>query len=149
MTIPQVSEPEPFGPALRTWRAQHNVAQAALARSLGVSPSAVNRWEYGETHPSPRYRKRLAQIVSHEPDSQNFAILLKEIRQKRNTTVRKIAVHLGIDESTVYRWESLNPETQRIPRYADIIAMCRVMRTMPEERQALIVAAGYSIWGQA
>ena len=44
---------------IQRWREHKGVTQAALAKSLGISPSAVAQWELGDTKPSVGHLDKL------------------------------------------------------------------------------------------
>ncbi|GAB2025850.1 helix-turn-helix transcriptional regulator [Lactovum odontotermitis] len=44
---------------------------------------------------------------------------LKELAKKRGKSIKEIAVELGFGESTVYRWDKMNPRGADLEKFAD------------------------------
>lgn len=59
-----VDEASGFAARLRTWRRAVRMKQAALAHYLGVTQSAVSRWETGLDMPNPATMSRVVDIMT-------------------------------------------------------------------------------------
>lgn len=53
-----------FGWSLRLWRRASLLTQRTIAEGVGVTQSAVSRWERGHDMPSPEVRRRLRDIMA-------------------------------------------------------------------------------------
>ena len=58
-----------FGQRIVAARRARQMSQRALARALGVSPSAVNQWESGQTRPGIAHLTDIAQCLTVSLDS--------------------------------------------------------------------------------
>lgn len=61
------SDPQSFAKRLVRQRRAVYLTQAAVAAKLGVTQSAVARWESGKTVPALRHRLPLAQVLCISP----------------------------------------------------------------------------------
>lgn len=52
--------------ALVRWRTEHNISRAEVARRLGVTFSAVERWEHGAAVALPELQQRITKLISGE-----------------------------------------------------------------------------------
>lgn len=59
----QSSKSKPFGRVLKQARESRNWAQSDVAEKLGVSLSAVSRWERNLAWPTPYHRQKLCELL--------------------------------------------------------------------------------------
>lgn len=151
-----------LGSYLQQLRQQRGVALATLARAAQVSRSTLNNWETHRTQPriqelesllhslrasesetlqalsllqAPRAQKRLQNLhtakaglpLPHSGD------LLRMLRIRRGWTQGKAASDLGVNQSTIARWErgESRPEAELLDR------ICRKLGAHKAERRAL------------
>ena len=57
-----------FGETLRILRAEKNVTQGELAKTLGCSQSMITRWENGECEPTAPYIAAVAKFFDVSAD---------------------------------------------------------------------------------
>jgi len=57
---------------LKTWRKKKGLSVYAVAKKLGVSPSAISNWETGIRHPHKKYWKKLIELTDGELTFEDF-----------------------------------------------------------------------------
>ena len=57
-----------FARELKRWRERKFLTQQGLADALGVSLTAVQRWEMGHTTPRAATRRKLVEVLGISPD---------------------------------------------------------------------------------
>ncbi len=80
--------------AARHLRELARISQAQLARTLGVAPAAVNRWEQGHRQPSERLARPYVEMLCR------FALSLRESDDPAVEDFRRVAellAQLGYD----------------------------------------------------
>ena len=64
MSAASATVPDDFSQRLRRMRGRLGLTQKRLADELGVSFATVNRWENGQTRPSPLYWAQLERLAT-------------------------------------------------------------------------------------
>jgi transcriptional regulator with XRE-family HTH domain len=109
---------EDYSHPLAQARVAAGLSSAEFARRLHVSASLVSRWEAGERIPSRRYWPQIASVLGlgseqleqtyrdrPAPSDVAFVPSLRAIRVRRGRTQVDIAHALGVDVTSVQRWE--------------------------------------------
>ena len=96
-----------MGDHLRKRRLDLGLLQREVADRLGVDPSTVTNWELNRTSPALRLLPRLFQFLGYMPcpAGQSWADRLRNSRRSLGLSQERLAGVLGVDESTVARWE--------------------------------------------
>lgn len=94
--------------------------QREAADRLGVDPMTVTNWELNRTKPALRLLPRLFQFLGYipYPAGQSWADRLRSSRRNLGLLQERLAGLLGVDESTVARWErgSRQPGREHLER---------------------------------
>lgn len=99
---------------LRRFRRLHGYTQKALAEMIGADATSVSRWERGRDAPNAEFRERLTSLLQpgfHEPPANelgpctDWPDLIKSLRRKRGMSQTDLSEILGVDPTTVSRWE--------------------------------------------
>ena len=103
-------EPRSIGDHIRQHRLRLGLGQKAFARTLKVTQFSIINWERGHTQPTrPSVLRRIVDFLSYDPDPPaGVATLPDRLRAKRRQMgwgQRELAKALGVDGSTVTRWE--------------------------------------------
>lgn len=69
-----------------------------------------------------------------------FAAALKAMREASGTSQYRLAARLGVDHSSISRWES----GDRRPTRENVAAICDALDATPDERTALLESAGFA-----
>lgn len=97
---------------IKELRKSKGLTQAELAQKVGISEQAVSFYENDRRKPKIETWNRLADFFNvsvpflqglTEPVGKNR---LKELRQKKNLTLKKLGKHVGILDSTLSQYES-------------------------------------------
>lgn len=153
---------EQVGTLLWQWRTARGWSLGQLGQRAGVSKAALSRWEAGQRQPRmPELEATLAALGA-TPLQRALAIacieapralrhlhsstgpsgigappsagdLLWALRQRGGWTQEQIALRLGVDQSSVGRWE----RGERLPSTEQMQALCFAMEAQEEEIVAL------------
>lgn len=136
--------------AIAQARFEAGLTASELARRVHVSLASVSRWESGERSPGRQYWPLLAAALGTDVDTvagcfadrpapSDVASVraLGAIRRRRGVTQRQLAQRVGVDVSTVQRWEHQG----RAPR-RQALAVAQLFATALEDlgRPVLVVA---------
>lgn len=136
--------------AIARARFDAGLTASELARRVHVSLASVSRWESGERSPGRQYWPLLAAALGTEvevvagyfadrPAPSDVAPVraLGAIRRRRGVTQRQLARRIGVDVSTVQRWEQQGRAPLR-----QALAVVRALGTSIDElgRPVLVVA---------
>jgi transcriptional regulator with XRE-family HTH domain len=101
-------EPRTWGEHLRRQRILRGISQPESANEIGVSEEEVWRWEAGKRRPSVPLLPRLIEFLGYCPYDPDASLKkrLTDVREALGLTRREVARRLGVDDSTVSRWES-------------------------------------------
>ena len=98
-----------LGDHLRKRRLDLGLLQGEVADALGVAESTICSWETGRTSPQLRFIPRIIAFLEYDPlDGVPHETLAERIiatRQKLGMTQKEMARTLGIDPTTLGRWE--------------------------------------------
>jgi len=81
--------------------------QREVAEKIGVDESTINNWERQRTHPEIRFIAPIIEFLGYDPlpRPESFPEKLRTYRIRLGLSQRKLAIKLGIDPSTIARWE--------------------------------------------
>jgi len=97
-----------IGDHLRKKRLDLKVFQRDVAKRLGVTTSTITNWEKNRGGPALRLIPKIITFLGSDPFPQAVSSLRGKILQYRWTqglTIKKLAGILGIDPTTLARWE--------------------------------------------
>ena len=98
-----------LGDHLRKRRLDLGLLQREMADRLGVDETTVHNWETNRTSPQLCFIPRIIAFLGYSPYDTQSGTLGKRIVGRRcvmGLTQKELARRLGIDPSTVRRWES-------------------------------------------
>ncbi|MFQ6047248.1 MAG: helix-turn-helix domain-containing protein [Gemmatimonadales bacterium] len=100
-----------LGDHLRKRRLDLGLLQKQVAQRLGVNDNTVTNWELGRSEPGLRFIPRILELLGYTPfdnqrDSLPIPERLKVYRRIHGLSQGAVAARLGIDPSTLARWES-------------------------------------------
>jgi len=101
------TNPKTVGEHLKRRRMDLGIRQKDLACELGVSPWTLRLWEAGGTSPEIRLWPGIIRFLGYDPNPEPSSVSekLKAIRRGLGWSQRKLAGVLGVDPTTVGRWE--------------------------------------------
>ncbi len=78
-----------------------------VAEMLGVSLDTYRNWEIGHTNPQPVGWPVIIHLLGYDPNppASSFGERLRAKRRLLGWSQRRLAEHLGLDETTVLRYE--------------------------------------------
>lgn len=97
-----------LGDHLRKKRLDEGDYQKEVAQKLGVSPDTINNWEQGHTEPSLRHIPRIIDYLGYVPfeTGETWGQKIEGYRMITGTPRSELADRLGVDEDTIFRWET-------------------------------------------
>lgn len=100
--------PVTLGDHLRKRRLDLGLLQREVAQELGVDEDSVCHWEVGHSHPKPYLIPRVIAFLGYAPWAApaTFGEWLIMVRRANGLSRKRFAKRLGVDQSTVSRWES-------------------------------------------
>jgi len=92
--------------------------QAEAARHLGVSTTTVLSWEKRGREPAIRQWPAILAFLSYDPhpQPQTTAEKLMSVRRRRGWSQKELARDLGVDPTSVARWEASHEPRNRRSR---------------------------------
>ena len=96
-----------FGDHLRQRRLELGLLQREVAERLGVSHCTVTNWELNRTSPAIRLMPGIIRLIGYVPvaSGPSPADRVRHSRRSLGLSQKRLAGLLGVDESTVARWE--------------------------------------------
>ena len=97
-----------LGDHLRKRRLDLGLLQRHVAEQLQVQQMTLCNWERNRTHPQLRFIPRITAFLGYDPYDTHSDTLGKRIVCQRSAlglSQRDLALHMGIDPSTLRRWE--------------------------------------------
>jgi transcriptional regulator with XRE-family HTH domain len=108
MTLVRVPDKlETLGDHLLRRRLTLKLLQRQVAETLGVEKSTLANWEANRMKPSLVYMPAIIQFLGYNPvpPADGWADRLVQGRTALGLTQREAAQHIGVDPSTLARWE--------------------------------------------
>jgi transcriptional regulator with XRE-family HTH domain len=96
-----------LGDHLRKRRLDKGLLQREVAERLGADLKTIASWERQRTEPSFRHLPAVLAFLGYDPrpEGQIFGERLYRARTARGLSHRDLASLIGVDESTVWKWE--------------------------------------------
>lgn len=97
-----------MGEYLRKTRIERGLYQRDVAEEIGVHPSTIKNWEQSHADPALRHWPRLIAFLGFVPFEVGEALSerIRAWRTIHGVSRDALAATLGVDPSTVWRWES-------------------------------------------
>jgi transcriptional regulator with XRE-family HTH domain len=102
------TETTTLGEHLRKRRMDLGLSQRQVAGSLGANPWTYLLWEHDRTVPTARFVSLIVEFLGYDPSPKGeiFQDRLRASRRRLGLSQRGLARRLGVDVSTVQKWES-------------------------------------------
>ncbi len=100
--------PKTLGDHLRKRRLDLKLLQKEVAQNLGVGESSVYNWENNLTKPALKYIPKIIELLKYVPFDTSAKTIGEKIvayRRLLGLSQKKLAHRLGIDPSTLGKWE--------------------------------------------
>lgn len=113
------------GERLREARLAAGLTQAQLAARVGVADGTrVAAWEHGRSTPHPVTWAAICSLLGIEFEEPG-EVTLRSLRLRRGLSHRDVAAEVGVDPSTVVRWErgAHRPRAVNADRLAAILGV--------------------------
>ena len=97
-----------IGDHIRARRLDLGLLQKDVAEHIGVDKNALTRWELNQAEPQIRYLPKIITFLGYVPFArgESFPEKLKAYRMRKGLTQRELARELGVDPTTVRKWEA-------------------------------------------
>jgi transcriptional regulator with XRE-family HTH domain len=105
-----------LGDHLRKRRLDLKLLQKNVAQILGVKEATVWNWENNRTSPGLHYIPRIVEFLGYAPfnaESKTLGERIVNYRRLSSITQKELARTLGVDPSTLARWERNENHPQR------------------------------------
>ncbi|MEP7355569.1 MAG: helix-turn-helix domain-containing protein [Acidobacteriota bacterium] len=99
--------PETVGDHIRTTRLKRKLVRREVAEQLGVDECSIYNWESNRIKPELRYLRSIIDFLGYNPlpVGTNWPTRLVNARLARGLNQKQSAELLGVDPSTLARWE--------------------------------------------
>ena len=97
-----------LGAHLRKRRLDLGLLQREVAEQIGVDGTSICNWENNRTSPSFHFVSRIVEFLGYVPDvfpTDTLGERIVAARRLLGLTQKKLAHRLGVDPSTLGRWE--------------------------------------------
>ena len=97
-----------LGDHIRRRRLDLGLHQKDVARIVNATISSVTNWERNRTSPRLFLIPKIIKFLGYDPlqgDATNIGEKIKRYRIQKGLSLRKLAKELGIDPTTLARWE--------------------------------------------
>jgi len=100
-------EPKTMGDHIRRKRLARKMLQREVAEQIGVTPSCIFNWESNTATPDLRFMPAIIRFLDYDPqpEPKNWCDRLVRHRTTLGLTQKEAARRLGVDPSTLARWE--------------------------------------------
>jgi transcriptional regulator with XRE-family HTH domain len=97
-----------LGAAFRERRWSHGLQQWEAAKEIGVGVAAYRNWEVNRSVPTVKHLPGAIAFLGYDWRTSNgtFGDRVRTARTGRGLSIRKLAAEIGVDASTVARWET-------------------------------------------
>ena len=97
-----------LGDHIRKRRLDLGLLQKEVAERIGVTTQTITNWELARTEPGIHYLVAIVEFLGYVPFSMGdtFPEKLKAYRMVNGLTQRELAKELGVDPTTVMKWEA-------------------------------------------
>ena len=97
-----------LGDHIRKHRLDLGLFQKEVAERIGVTTQTITNWELARTEPGIRCLVAIIDFLGYVPFStgETFPEKLKAYRMLKGLTQRELARELGVDPTTVMKWEA-------------------------------------------
>ena len=97
-----------IGDHIRTRRLDLELMQKEVAERIGVDTDTITNWELNRTVPEIRCYPSIIEFLGYVPFSpgESFLERLKTYRMLKGLSQRQLARELGVDPTTVRKWEA-------------------------------------------
>jgi len=96
-----------LGDHIRKRRLDLGLLRKQVAAQIGVDKTTVYNWERNATHPPPRSMAVIVALLGYDPypPPKSFSERLVRARNLLGLTQKAMARRLGVDPTTLARWE--------------------------------------------
>jgi transcriptional regulator with XRE-family HTH domain len=98
-----------LGEHLKKRRLDLGLLQREVAEQVGASKATLLNWERGRSEPELRFMLAIIRFLGYDPTAPDPTLSIGErlraTRRARGLSRKKVALLLGIDESTLWKWE--------------------------------------------
>ena len=107
-----------LGDHIRKRRLDLGLLQREVAERIGVTTDTITNWELARTEPGIRSLVAIIDFLGYVPFSpgESYPERLKVYRMVRGLTQRQLASELGVDPTTVMKWEAGTSKPMRKTR---------------------------------
>ncbi len=119
------ASPKTIGEMIRKRRLDLGLGQAEVAKIIGCDTTTVTNWEKNHTSPQINYMAAVVGFLGFNPfpNGSTLAEGLVNSRMLQGKTQEDFAGELGVDPSTLGKWE--RGDRKPIGKYLDrVIALC-------------------------
>lgn len=112
-----------LGMKLRKRRAERGLRQVDVAEELSICLETYIHWERDKTNPPVGFWPRIVEFLGYDPSSKSGRSLgerLRAARRSKGLSRRAAAEALGVDETTLWRWED-NRRAPTRPQDKDVV----------------------------
>ena len=106
--MPYEENPETLGEHLFKRRYELGLLQKDVAKIIGVTTATYFIWENDRHTPLISYMGKVIKFLGYDPfpEPQTIGERITAKRRVLGLTRKKLAQHLGVDEGTLWKWES-------------------------------------------
>lgn len=106
------TNPQTIGEHIRKRRLDLNLRQIEVAKIIDCDELSVVNWEKGHNEPSVNYMAGIVNFLGFNPvpEGASLAQMLVGYRKARGMTQKQFARKIGVDPSTLARWERVERE---------------------------------------
>jgi transcriptional regulator with XRE-family HTH domain len=105
--------PKTLGDHIKRRRLELGLYQAQLAPILGITESTITNWEKNRTNPTLHLLPKIIEFLGYDPlppGTTSLGEILLRYRKTRGVSQKEMAKSLGIDPTTLARWEKSESE---------------------------------------
>ena len=130
--IPQ--NPKTIGDHIKKRRLELGLYQRQVSTIIGVDESTVTNWERNRSNPTLRSMPKIIEFLGYAPDTNSGKTLGRKIaqyRRLRGINQETMARRLGVDPTTLGRWErdESGPQGQLMKRVEPLIRSLETRQT--------------------
>jgi transcriptional regulator with XRE-family HTH domain len=98
-----------------------------VAKIIGANPTSILNWERGRSEPVLRFIPKILDFLGYDPRprSESLADRIRAAREAQGLSQKILAERLGVDPSTVQKWERLgfNPHPRLFAKLVSLVSL--------------------------
>ncbi len=129
--VPYAREPKTLGQHLKKRRMEQGLFQCDLRDHFNLKKETYANWEKDRCYPAMRHWPEIIKFLGYDPspEPKTMGERLLAYRRRNGLSRKALAIVVGADEATLWRWEN-NQRKPECERHFDAIRRLRLIESL-------------------